>query len=172
MLSETSFRISGNTRVKMSFFILNNIYKPGFGRHVKIITSMDRIRIPFSEFTFTFARSSGAGGQHINKVNSKVLLIWKIDETTACSPEVRERFKARFGQFILDNGEVHIVSQKTRSQKENIDDCIEKLHAMINEVRLPPKVRKATKPKRSAVYKRLESKKKDGEKKRLRRKDF
>lgn len=132
----------------------------------------NRIKIPFSEFSFSFARSSGSGGQHINKVNSKVILNWTIDNTTACSDSVIERFKTKYRSFILDNGEVQITSQRYRSQKANIDDCIEKLHEMINDVRLAPKPRKATKPKRSAVLKRLDSKRLDSEKKRLRKKDF
>ena len=133
---------------------------------------MDRIKIPFSEFSFSFARSSGAGGQHINKVNSKVIMNWKIFETTSCSPAVIQRFRDKYSQFILDNGEVQIMSQKSRSQKANIEDCIDKLHAMINDVRLPPKIRKATKPKKSAVMKRLQTKKIDSEKKKLRKKEF
>lgn len=133
---------------------------------------MDRIKIPFSEFTFSFSRSSGAGGQNINKVNSKVTMNWKIDETKACSTAVLDRFRNKYGQFILDNGEVQIISQLHRSQKANMDDCIDKLHQMINDVRLPPKLRKKTKPKRSAVLERLSSKKKESEKKRLRKKDF
>lgn len=133
---------------------------------------MDRIKIPFSEFEFSYARSSGAGGQHINKVNSKVIMTWKIADSIACSDSVKERFRNKYGQFLLDDGNVQIMSQKHRSQKSNMDDCIEKLHAMINDVRLPPKIRKATKPKRSAVLKRLTTKRKDSEKKQLRKKDY
>lgn len=133
---------------------------------------MDKIKIPFSEFSFSYARSSGAGGQHINKVNSKVTMYWKIDETTCCPASVLERFRAKYGNFIIDTGEVQIISQKSRSQKANIDDCIEKLHTMLSSVVGPPKVRKATKPKRSAVLNRLQTKKKDSEKKRLRRNDY
>lgn len=65
-----------------------------------------------------------------------------------------------------------LVSQKHRTQKGNIDDCIEKLHEMLNAVLVPPKKRKPTKPKRSAVLKRLNTKKKDSDKKRLRRNDY
>lgn len=133
---------------------------------------MDRIKIPFSELEFSYARASGAGGQHINKVNSKVIMNWKLAETVACSEAVIQRFRDKYGQFITDSGDVQIVSQKHRSQKANMDDCIEKLHAMINDVRLPPKIRKPTKPKRSAVLKRLTSKRKDSEKKQLRKKDY
>jgi ribosome-associated protein len=133
---------------------------------------MDKITIPYSEFSFSFSRSSGAGGQNINKVNTKVILYWKIDETQSCSLGVIARFKAKYGQFILEDGQVQLVSQEHRTQKGNIDECIEKLHRMLNNVAVPPKVRKATKPKRSAVLKRLQTKKKDSDKKRLRKSDY
>lgn len=168
MFPESSLRVSGNAGIKMAFFILNDIDEPGFPFHAIMITIMDKIRIPFSEFTFSYARSSGAGGQHINKVNSKVIMNWNLELSPSLPDAVKRRFKEKYRQFILDNGEVQIMSQKSRSQKDNIDDCIEKLHAMINEVRLPPKIRKATKPKRSAVLKRLTGKKKDSDKKRMR----
>lgn len=131
---------------------------------------MDKIKIPFSEFTFSFARSSGAGGQNINKVNSKVHLIWNPELTICCSSEVIERFKKKFARHMLQDGTIQIISQEHRSQKANMDACIEKLHEMINSVATPPKVRKPTKPKRSAVLKRLNSKKKDSLKKQLRQK--
>lgn len=172
MLIEPPLWISRDAGVKVSLLILNDIYKPWFVFHGIMITTMDSIRIPFSEFTFSFARSSGAGGQNINKVNSKVTMNWKIDETTACSRDVIERFKNKYNQFLLDNGEVQLIGQRHRSQKANVDDCIEKLHAMINDVRIPPKVRKPTKPKRSAVMKRLNQKKMDSEKKRMRKNDY
>ena len=170
MFLETSLNIRSDAGIKMAFFILDDINEPDLLTHAIIITTMDRIKIPFSEFTFTFARSSGAGGQHINKANTKVILNWNMLETTCCPPGVLARFRDKYGQFILDNGIVQVMSQKTRSQKSNMDDCIEKIHAMINDVRLPPKIRRATKPKRSAVLKRLDTKKKDSDKKRLRNK--
>ena len=133
---------------------------------------MTRITIPFSEFSFSFSRSGGAGGQNVNKVNSKVTLEWNLNLTESITFSVRERFRDRFRGFLNEDGIVQVVSQKSRSQKDNIDDCIAKLHAMVQEVLVPPKIRRATKPKKSAVLKRLNTKKKDSEKKRLRKNDY
>lgn len=133
---------------------------------------MDKISIPFSELSFSFSRSSGAGGQNVNKLNTKVIMYWKMNETQSVSPSVLERFKARYANYILEDGTVQLQSQKTRTQKANIDDCIDKLHTMLNSVLVPPKIRRPTKPKRSAVLKRLNTKKKDSEKKRLRKSDY
>jgi ribosome-associated protein len=132
---------------------------------------MTKIKIPFSELSFTFSRGSGPGGQNVNKVNSRVTLHWPYLSTAACTPAVLERFKKKFQRFVVDD-EIQITCQEHRTQKANQQECITKLHTMLDAVATPPKVRKPTRPKRSAVLKRLDSKKKEGEKKRLRRGDF
>ena len=132
---------------------------------------MNRITIPFSEFSFSFSRSGGSGGQNVNKVNSKAVLEWDLERSESVSFSVKERFRAKYRGFINDQGIVQITGQRFRSQKDNIDDCIHKLHEMLEDVFAPPKARKATKPKRSAVLKRLSTKKRDSEKKRMRKSD-
>jgi ribosome-associated protein len=130
---------------------------------------MESIKIPFSELNFSFSRSSGSGGQNVNKVNTKVTMYWDPDSSKTCPPAVVERLRKKYPQYVLDNGQVQLIGQSHRSQKANIEECVSKLHEMLNSVAKPPKMRKPTKPKRSAVLKRLQTKKKDSEKKRLRK---
>lgn len=128
------------------------------------------MKIPNSEFDFTFSRSSGAGGQNVNKVNTKATLSWNIDESKAISPAVKKRFKVKFSRFITTEGKVKIVGQRFRTQSQNIQDCIEKLHEMLEQVAKAPRKRIATKPTRSSQIKRVDSKKKNSQTKKYRKK--
>jgi ribosome-associated protein len=132
------------------------------------LEGMTKYTVPEEEFSLSFSRSSGAGGQNVNKVNTKATLEWDIGSTNALPRSVIDRFRKKFASKILDSGIVVIRSQKYREQGRNIADCIEKLHEMIEEVAEPPKVRRATKPKKSAVEKRLQSKRMQSEKKKMR----
>lgn len=129
------------------------------------------IKIPTNEMSFSFSRSSGPGGQNVNKVNSKVTLTWNIVISISCSPSVKERFYNKFKQYLVEDCVV-INSQKSRSQNQNIEDCIKKLHELLAKVEHPPKLRKATKPTKGSVKKRLESKKINSSKKKLRSEKF
>ena len=172
MLFKAPFHIRRDASIKVAFLTLDDINEPFRLFHANILTRMTRFTIPFSEFSFSFSRSGGAGGQNVNKVNSKVTLDWDLNQTEAIPYSVKERFRAKYKGFLNDQGVVQITSQRHRSQKDNIDDCIQKLHEMINEVFVPPKPRKATKPKRSSILKRLNTKKIDSEKKRMRKSDY
>ena len=172
MLLKSPLKISRNPRIKVTLFILYDVDKPGRFFHATSIAIMIKIRIPFSEFQLSFSRGSGPGGQNVNKVNTKVHLLWDITASESVPYAVKERFRTRFATAILDDGLVQIVGQKHRTQKANIEDCIDKLHAMIDEVTVPPKKRKATKPTYGSVQKRLTSKKRDSQTKQLRKKDY
>lgn len=131
------------------------------------------MKIPYAELKFSYSRSSGAGGQNVNKVNSKVTLEWAIDQSLAITSDIKERFKYRYANLINNEGIVQITSQESRSQGTNQNNCIKKLHRLIETVLHAPKVRKKTKPKRSSVLERLNVKRIEGLKKKLRGKvDF
>ncbi len=129
-----------------------------------------RIQIPDDELQFTFARSSGPGGQNVNKVNSKVTLHWAVEASPSLPDDVRERFLGKYRSRINGAGEVVIHSQRYRDQGKNITDCLEKLRGLLLEVATPPKRRIATRPSRASKQRRIEEKKSRGQTKRLRKK--
>jgi len=128
-----------------------------------------RIQIPTSEFQFTFVRSSGPGGQNVNKVNSKAVLRWPLTASPSLPPDVRDRFLTRYGSRLTSAGELIISSQRFRDQGRNVDDCLEKLAAMLGEVARAPRRRRPTKPSKSAVQQRLTAKQAHSRKKHRRR---
>ena len=127
-----------------------------------------RIRIPLREFDFQFARSSGPGGQNVNKLSTKAILRWGIERSPNLPEDVRERFCARFRRRITREGEFVLTSQRFRDQGRNVADCLEKLRGMLEEVAAPPKRRRPTKPSRAAKERRLKEKHVQSEKKRRR----
>ncbi len=128
-----------------------------------------RIEIPLREFKFTFARSSGPGGQNVNKVNTKVTLRWNVRQSPSLPDDVRQRFLERYRRRITTGGELVMYSQRFRDQGRNVADCLEKLRALLLEVANPPKPRKATRPSRGAVQRRLEQKHRQSQRKQSRR---
>jgi ribosome-associated protein len=129
----------------------------------------EEISIPFDEFTFDYVRSSGPGGQNVNKVNSKVILRWAVRKSGSLPFEVRERFVKRFARRINQEGILLVVSQRFRDRNRNVEDCLSKLRQWIWDVASPPKVRKATKPTRASQRRRLEEKNRIARKKDWRR---
>jgi ribosome-associated protein len=128
------------------------------------------IHIADDELKFTFVRSSGPGGQNVNKVNSKAVLRWNIHTSKGIPEAVRDRFTNRFGARLTEAGDLIISSQRFRDQRRNEEDCLEKLAAMLAAVARPPKRRKKTKPTRASIERRKEDKRKTATKKGLRRK--
>src|SRR5262245_53580694 len=129
----------------------------------------DRIQIPDDQLQFTFVRSSGPGGQNVNKVNSKAVMRWAMLASNALPADIRERFRTRYGARLTVEGELLITSAKYRDQGRNVDDCLEKLRAMLLAVAVPPKVRRPTKPTAGAKRRRLANKQLQSKKKESRR---
>lgn len=132
------------------------------------MSAPDRPRVPPRELTITFTRSSGAGGQNVNKVNTKAVLRWPVLASRAIPPDVRARFAERFATRITTDGELLLSSDRHRDQGRNVADCLAKLDAMLEAVATPPRPRRKTRPSRGSVERRLEQKRAQSDKKKLR----
>lgn len=129
-----------------------------------------RIAIPDEELAFSYVRSSGPGGQNVNKVNSKAVLRWNVAANSSVPADVRERFAAAQRRRITTGGEIVLSSDRYRDQARNAADCLDKLRAMLAEVATPPKKRRPTKPSKAARERRLKTKTEQSQKKQARQK--
>jgi ribosome-associated protein len=128
-----------------------------------------QLRIPLAEFEITFARSSGPGGQNVNKVNSKAVLRWAVHRSPSLPEAVRERFLTKYRSRLTTEGELLVTSQRFRDAPRNAQDCLEKLRTMVLGVAQPPKRRRATRPSRGSVERRLKGKRRQSSVKQNRR---
>ncbi len=124
-----------------------------------------------SEFTFTSSRSSGPGGQNVNKLNTKVTLSFDVMNSDLLSDEEKERIMTKLAKKINANGILKISSQSERTQLANKERCIEKFCKQISKSLKVKKKRKKTKPSQAAIQKRLDDKKNQSDKKKSRKLD-
>ncbi len=124
--------------------------------------------IPEKEISESFSRSSGKGGQNVNKVSTKVELRWNVDASSAFSEENKEKIKQALANRISKNGDLIITAEEERSQLQNRQRAMEKLNKLVEEALKPEKERVPTKPTRSSKERRLEEKRRQGEKKKFR----
>ena len=133
------------------------------------IVVTDSIRVPLSELDFIFARSSGPGGQNVNKVNSKVQLRWNVEDSNALPPDVERRFRTQNRGRITDDGVLLLVGQQFRDQPRNKADVIERLREMLVAASKAPKTRRPTRRTRGSQLRRLDAKKRRSAQKAQRR---
>lgn len=131
-----------------------------------------RVVIPAADLSWSAARSSGPGGQNVNRVASKVDLRFDLDGTVALAPPVKERLRRLAATRLDRDGRLVITSQLTRDQRRNLEDARQKLAALIRRALTPPRKRKPTKPSRGAQERRLKEKRIIAEKKAARRRSW
>jgi ribosome-associated protein len=127
-----------------------------------------QIAIGDEELEWKFIRSSGPGGQNVNKVSSAVQLRFLLGHNHSLPPAVRQRLRRLAGQRFVDDGSILIASRSERSQEQNRRAALQRLEALIRHALVEPKIRRKTRPTRASKERRIESKKKRGNTKRQR----
>jgi ribosome-associated protein len=135
----------------------------------KAIPIYPGLSIPLSEFTFRFSRSGGPGGQHANRSETRVELLFDVGGSSCLNEVQRERMLAGLGRVIDQNGVLHLVSSQSRSQYQNREAVVARFRALLQQALRPPKKRLLTRPSRAARERRLEHKRHQSSRKRSRR---
>jgi ribosome-associated protein len=128
------------------------------------------IAIPLSEIHFRFSRSSGPGGQHVNRTETQVELLFDVGGSASLSDSQKGRILDKLKGYIDKEGILHLVSGSTRSQSQNRTEVIQRFQELLAWTLRPRKRRRPTKPSRAARERRLAAKKRRSEKKRRREK--
>jgi len=127
------------------------------------------VSIEESEIQFDFIRSTGPGGQNVNKVATAVQLRWDVRATTALPPDVKERLARLAGSRITGEGVLIIEARRYRTQEQNRFDAVQRLVALVRKALEAPKPRRKTRPSVTASAARVGAKRQRGELKRIRR---
>jgi ribosome-associated protein len=129
----------------------------------------DTLLIPRGELDVRASRSSGAGGQHVNKTSSRIEISWNIAGSRVITDEQRDRLLDKLASRLSDDGAIRIVASETRSQLRNREAAERRLAETIGKALVVPKKRKPTRRPRAADEARLTEKKKHSERKRERK---
>ena len=137
-----------------------------------MILSQEQIKLLKQELVFTTARSGGPGGQHVNKVNTKVEVRFNISKSTILTDNQKEILIIKLESQLTNDGDFIVISQSSRSQLKNKQEATQRLIEKLERLLKPKKKRVPTKPTLVSKLKRLESKKRNSELKQSRRKPY
>jgi len=129
----------------------------------------DRLSIDESELDYEFARSSGPGGQNVNKVETKVTLKWEIRNSAALSDDEKRRVSDALKSRVTKDGVLRVTSQRHRTREANRHDAIGRFIELLDDALVVRAPRKKTRVSRAAKRRRIEGKKRRGQVKRMRK---
>ncbi len=137
--------------------------------HSELLDELQRLGVPESALQLRMIRSSGPGGQNVNKVSTAIQLSCDV---TAChlSEAAHAKLRTLAGRRLNNEQELIITAQRLRTQEQNKRDALERLLELVTEARIIQKARRATKPTKASKVRRLEGKQQRGQHKQLRRK--
>ena len=128
--------------------------------------------IPDNEIQFTASTSSGPGGQHVNRTNTKVTLLFDLEQSASLSSQQKDKIRRALGNRINNDGVLSISSQVYKSQYSNKKNVLEKFEYLLRYALKPHKKRKYTRVPQSEKRKRLQNKKQRSDKKKMRNVDW
>ena len=126
------------------------------------------VLIPEGELVFKASRSSGPGGQNVNKLNTRVTVLFHVAGSPSLSEEQKQQVRRRLAGRIDKDGVLHVASQKHRSQEANRRSAVERLQQLVQEALRPEPVRRKTKVPIAARERRLQEKKQRSDRKQQR----
>lgn len=131
--------------------------------------SVAKSRVPEGEISLVFVRSSGPGGQNVNKTSTKAQLRWHVGGSQAFSEEQKSAIRKVAGGRLNGRDEIVLSAEDERSQAQNRASVIQRLQQLVGRALAPKKIRKPSKVSRAQKRRRLDEKRKIGEKKSLRK---
>ena len=134
-----------------------------------VIFINSELRLPQSEVRYRTMRSSGPGGQHVNKTETQVELIFDVAHSPSLTDAQRQRILSQLKNLVDQDGVLHLTAQSERSQLRNREIVTARFQAVLAAALRVPKTRRPTRPTAASKAKRLESKKRRGQVKQLRR---
>jgi ribosome-associated protein len=127
--------------------------------------------VPSAAMTASAVRSSGPGGQNVNKVSSKIDLRVDLTAISGLCPDARTRLRALAAPRLDGEGRLYVTSQKTRDRAKNLEDALDKVRALITLALVAPVRRRPTRPTRGSIERRLTAKREASQRKADRRRD-
>jgi len=133
------------------------------------VTVNAAVTIPARELILRASRAGGPGGQHVNTSSTRVELVWNVAQTAALDPESRDRILARLANRIDGEGNLRVVAADSRSQRHNRESAAARLAAIVAHALAVRKRRRPTQPTAASKRARIEAKRRQSERKRMRR---